>query len=143
MSPQQLQFATAGLDFFFGLGGKTMGFDRQWLGQGSVAQYLDPLVLTTEKSFSSEQLGRYFASRWESFQLAQINHCDFNSKRIVEPAFGKTSLERHLAAFKSGACSSSRPGALALVASTGGLSMTGTISPAHALAFFVGTLCWS
>ena len=46
-----------------------MGLDRQWLGQGSVAEYLDPLVLTPQKPFFSEQRGRYFAPRWERFQL--------------------------------------------------------------------------
>jgi len=141
MGPQQFQFAAAGFDFLFGLGGKSMGLDRQWLGQGSVTQDLDPLVLTTEKSFPGEQLGRYLCSRWKRFQLSQIDcrHC--NPKRIVEAAFGQPSLERHLAPFKSGPRSSSGPCALTLVASTGGLSMTGATSPAYALPFFVGALC--
>src|SRR4030095_6024390 len=140
MSFQQLQFAAAGFDFFFSLGRKPMGLDRQWLRQGPVAEYFDPLVLTPQKPFFSEQRGRYFAPRWKRFQLFQINDRHFNSEGIMEAALGKTPLERHLATFEPRARSSSRSSALSLVASACGLPMARAISPSYALPFIARSL---
>ena len=117
-----------------------MGLNRQWLRQGPVAEDLDPLVLTPQKPFFDEQSGRYFAPRRKSFQLFKINDRRFNSKGIMETTLGKTPLERHLAPFEPGARSSSRPGALSLVASARGLPMAGAVSSADAFPFIVGTL---
>jgi hypothetical protein len=137
---QQLRFAAAGFDFLFSLGGKPMGLDRQWLRQGSIAENLDSLVFTPQKSLFGEERWRYFAPRWARFQLLQINDRHFNSKGIMEAALWKTPLERHLAAFEPRAGASSRPSALSLVAPARGLPVAGAISPAYALPFIVGTL---
>jgi hypothetical protein len=143
MSVQQLQFAAAGFDFLFSLGREPMRLNRQWLRQGSVAEDFDPLILASQKPFFGEQRRRYLAPRWESFQLFKIDDRRFNSKGIMETALGKTSLERHLAAFEPGARSPSRPGALSLVAAARGLPMARAFPSADAFPFIVGTLRWS
>src|SRR3954470_1595664 len=109
---------------------------RKRLGQSSVAKNFDSLVFTAHKSSLRQRVRINFTPRREYFELIEINHCRFNFERVIKSSLRQTPLKRHLAALKSWTRSAAGAGALALMASTGGFTVSRPITSTDTFTLF-------
>jgi hypothetical protein len=111
-----------------------VGFDGQFLGHLTATKYLQSIELAADQSFLSQQLLIDLGPSVKNFQLIQINHCVPDLKGgVVKAAFRQAPDQRHLAALKTEANTSSGPSFLALVSFPACFAVPGTLATAKAL----------
>src|SRR5919109_2441770 len=137
MGSYDLRLSACGLDFLLGRRREAVRANRQRFAQRAVPQNLDQRIFSSHQSSLQQLFGRHLAARWKGFQLREIHHRDYSFIWVAEPAFGNSSLERHLSTFESGSCSSAGPRPLSLVSATRGLSVARSISATDAFLFLL------
>src|SRR5699024_63559 len=121
-----LGLSACGFDLLLCRSGECSGLDRQFLGQGAVAEDLHTVESILDDTGLTQGLCGDLGAIFKLLQSGNINRCIGGAENVVETTLRQAACQRHLAAFKTRGATAARPGPLALVTAAPGLAVAGT-----------------